>query len=208
MAKQSTNVRLEPAEMDLLKRLSTIHGQSITQFTTDALLEKMSAQDKRDFLVGEKPLYPVHLLNSELMAIINQILKSNSGNGFPGNKLTVRVRRSGGGFGFDIELDFFSLPMNTELTSDISELPKSRRWSMVVNPNWYLVQLYDHWFSSDGNPECAVFKNTTRKEVQKVIDKIITTRLEGQGPTLNPIFETDDWTLIYQQSQQFFIASD
>lgn len=199
MAKIATNIRLSEAHMSNLKHAADADGVKLTEYVTNAL-NNQTRGEKREFLIGNIPFYPVHVSSEEIRKVI-QLVNSSYNDQRQGNRLRVQVRKSSGGKG----LEFLFYFDHVEQASTVEAV---RQWSFVLAPNWYIIDFFDHWVSENRYGKSDWMCRRRQSPVKDTeIQKLIHRRISQGGPPLsNPHFAGDKWVQVFREESECFVT--
>ncbi len=191
MGKTSKTIRICDSVLKELEEKAKKEDRSLSNVVERICEEYFGVITRKDFFSNGEKFLPIHMDDGEIYQVIHWLLSRMN----PGNYSEVKVRKNHGGKGVEFNFDFFNI-------DDKGKKHKDRRYSLSIDPNWEILDYFDHWESYGGVLSSEKLKINS---AQKIITKIKESIIQRTPPQKNKIFKEEKWTLIYSNYERYYL---
>jgi hypothetical protein len=176
---------------------------NIIEVVDEAIYEHLSSTKRKEIGIKGVKYYPIHITNNGLNEIIHWALSRFSKGG---NSKIVETRKSHGGKGIEFVFSY------SEVIEEEGFEMNSRRYSFSIDPNWEIRDLFDHWNSAWSEEDKEYKQVATEwlnsyKKGEKLLQEL-KDEITSKPPEINPLYKTDDFTVIYQIEERNLLNDD
>ncbi|KAB7726634.1 hypothetical protein F5984_23695 [Rudanella paleaurantiibacter] len=192
--KVKVTFRVDDFSLAAAKEHAVVRKQPISTYFNEAIYAYARPGHLRHFSRGGHFFYPVLMSDAEIDAFCNLFYRDEYFDNDEESKVVIRARKACGGKGLEFMIDEYLQ------SSDKKTLHKILRHSFLLTTNWHIESCFRHWlFNQEEDISLHKVEWSAISIRQESIDIIPLSRIEQELPfTVNPKFETYDWTIVKQ----------
>ena len=201
MEKTSKTIRIDSHIIDQLIKKSKAENRSLSNVIETICRDHFSVITRKEFGVNGIKYMPIHMNNDEIYEVVDWGLSLFS----IGNYCVVKAKKHHGGKGVAFCFDHYNI-------NETDEKTLTRRHSFSIDPNWEILDYFDHWthgrvlINDKKNKSYASEKINVSNKTAELIKVIKDSLVKQTKPKVNKIFVKDNWTKIYSNYESYHLV--